>query len=218
MPVSSLGTPFSDIPLAFLSIALLVELTPGPNMAYLAALTLAEGRRAGFATVVGIASGLLFVGLLAALGVAAFVSESRTLYAALRWAGALYMLWLSYDIWRGDDQAETQLATESKPLATYLARGFLTNVLNPKAAVFFIAVLPQFIDPERETVRQTLTLSIVYAGVATFVHILIVFLASNARPFFQNAARMEVIRRVLAIGLVIVALWLLWSTAENQPA
>ena len=186
-------------------------------MAYLAALTLAEGRRAGFVTVAGIAMGLLLVSLLAAFGVATFVSESTALYAALKWAGVFYMLWLAYDIWRAKDQAEAEFAAES-PMTTYVARGFLTNVLNPKAAVFFIAVLPQFIDPQHDTLRQTLRLSVAYAIVATFVHAVIVLLATYARPFFQNAARMNALRRVLALGLVAVAFWLLWSAAENVPA
>ena len=138
-------------------------------MAYLAALTLAEGRRAGFVTVAGIAMGLLLVSLLAAFGVATFVSKSTALYAALKWAGVFYMLWLAYDIWRAKDQAEADFAAES-PMTTYVARGFLTNVLNPKAAVFFIAVLPQFIDPQHDSLRRTLRLSVAYAIVATFVH------------------------------------------------
>ena len=114
------------------------------------------------------------------------------------------MLWLAYDIWRAKDQAEAEFAAES-PMTTYVARGFLTNVLNPKAAVFFIAVLPQFIDPQHDTLRQTLRLSVAYAIVATFVHAVIVLLATYARPFFQNAARMNALRRVLALGLVAVA-------------
>jgi threonine/homoserine/homoserine lactone efflux protein len=177
MPDVSLGISDFGIPTAFLWIAFIVELTPGPNMAYLAALTLAEGRRAGFVTVAGIAMGLLLVSLLAAF----------------------------------------EFAAES-PMTTYVARGFLTNVLNPKAAVFFIAVLPQFIDPQHDTLRQTLRRSVTYAIVATFVHAIIVLLATYARPFFQNAARMNALRRVLALGLVAVAFWLLWSAAENAPA
>jgi threonine/homoserine/homoserine lactone efflux protein len=218
MPAFFADLSIAGIPLAFLSIALIVELTPGPNMAYLAALALAEGRRAGFATVAGIAAGLLVVGVLAALGVATFVSESRSLYTALRWAGTLYMLWLSYDIWRGEDHEKTDFVAENKPRAAYVGRGFLTNVLNPKAAVFFIAVLPQFIDPEHDTVQQTLKLSIAYAAIATLIHAAIVVLASHVRPFFQDTARMAMLRRILAAGLVVVAFWLFWSTAENRPA
>ena len=150
MPDFSLEISAFGIPTAFLWIAFIVELTPGPN--HIAALTLAEGRRAGFVTVAGIAMGLL-VSLLAAFGVATFVSESTALFAALKWAGVFYMLWLAYDIWRAKDQAEAQLAAES-PMTTYVARGFLTNVLNPKAAVFFIAVLPQFIGPNTRFDRR----------------------------------------------------------------
>jgi threonine/homoserine/homoserine lactone efflux protein len=218
MPAFFSDLSIAGIPLAFLFIALIIELTPGPNMAYLAALSLAEGRRVGFATVIGIAAGLLVVGILAALGVATLVSESRSLYATLRWAGTLYMLWLSYDIWRGEDHGKTAIMAESKSRAAYVGRGFLTNVLNPKAAVFFIAVLPQFIKPEHDAVREMLKLSIVYAAVATLIHAVIVVLASQARPLFQNAARMTALRRVLAVGLVLVAFWLFWSTAENRTA
>ena len=81
------------------------------------------------------------------------IDESTALFAALKWAGVFYMLWLAYDIWRAKDQAEAQLAAES-PMTTYVARGFLTNVLNPKAAVFFIAVLPQFIGPNTRFDRR----------------------------------------------------------------
>ncbi|MET0431734.1 MAG: LysE family transporter, partial [Hyphomicrobium sp.] len=80
-----------NVPLTFLWVSFIIELTPGPNMTYLAVLTLVEGRKAGFATVTGIAAGLFLIGILAALGVAAFVSESRLLYELLRWLGALYM-------------------------------------------------------------------------------------------------------------------------------
>jgi threonine/homoserine/homoserine lactone efflux protein len=128
------------------------------------------------------------------------------------------MLWLSYDIWQGQAETEKEFAAENKSALAYMARGFLTNILNPKAAVFFIAVLPQFIDPYRETLHQTLTLSIVYTAIATLVHAAIVVLAAHARPFFQNAARMTMLRRILAGGLVIVAIWLFWSTAESRPA
>ncbi len=136
-----------NVPLAFLWISFIVELTPGPNMTYLAVLTLVEGRRAGFATVAGVAAGLLLVGILAAFGVAAFVSESPILYGLIRWLGVFYMLWLAYDIWRGVEPSEADESAPTSPAGTYFGRGFLTNVLNPKAAIFYIAVLPQFVDP-----------------------------------------------------------------------
>jgi threonine/homoserine/homoserine lactone efflux protein len=205
-----------NVPLAFLWISFIVELTPGPNMTYLAALTLVEGWRAGFATVAGVAAGLLLVGVLAAFGVAAFVSESPILYELIRWLGVFYMLWLAYDIWRGVEPSEADESAATSSAGTYFGRGFLTNVLNPKAAIFYIVVLPQFIDPSRQLLPQTLALSVAYTFVATAVHATIVGLASKARPVLQDAGRMRTVRRILAAGLVFVAVWLHWSTAPSS--
>ena len=201
------------VPLAFIWLSFLIELTPGPNMTYLAVLTLADGRRAGFAAVAGVASGLLLIGLLAALGVTAIISQSRILYEFFRWAGVLYMAWLAYDVWRGEEPMEA--SNDNATAGRYFIRGFLTNVLNPKAAVFYIAMLPQFVDPDRALLSQTITLTVAYVAVATIVHGGIVALASRARPLLQNADQMRTVRRLLAIGLLLVALWLLWSTAET---
>ena len=83
--------------LAFILTCLVIELTPGPNMAYLALLSASIGRRAGFAATLGVALGLLIVGLAAALGLAAVIANSRLLYEALRWAGVLYLFWLAWE-------------------------------------------------------------------------------------------------------------------------
>jgi len=93
---------------AFALTCLVIELTPGPNMAYLAVLSAGNGRRAGFAATMGIALGLLIVGIGAALGLAALISSSNLLYEALRLGGIVYLLWLAWDGWR--DAAETSPA------------------------------------------------------------------------------------------------------------
>lgn len=217
MPAAFTDTSYVFVPLAFLWVSFIIELTPGPNMTYLAVLSLVEGRRAGLAMVAGIAMGLLVVGLFAAFGVAAFVSESKFLYSLMRWLGVGYMLWLAYDIWRGENESSDQEHLSAQPVRHYFGRGFITNVLNPKAAVFYIAVLPEFIDPARNLLPQTITLSVAYTGVATAVHTSIALLASTMRPFLQDAERMQLVRRVLAVSLVFVAFWLLWSTAEPRP-
>ena len=113
-----------NVPLAFLWISFIVELTPGPNMTYLAVLTLVEGRRAGFATVAGVAAGRLLVGILAAFGVAAFVSESPILYGLIRWLGVFYMLWLACDIWRGVEPSEADESAPTSPAGPILGVAF----------------------------------------------------------------------------------------------
>lgn len=115
--------------LAFILTCLVIELTPGPNMAYLAVLGVSIGRRAGFAATLGIALGLLIVGLAAALGLAVVIANSRLLYEALRWAGALYLFWLAWEAWRREDTLpDTAAAGDSK----YFLRGLVTNLLNPR--------------------------------------------------------------------------------------
>jgi len=199
--------------LAFAVTSLVIELTPGPNMAYLAILSATSGRRAGFAATAGVALGLLVVGLGAALGLTALIANSRILYEALRWAGALYLLWLAWEGWRGE--TETSPGKTDAGLdhhARFFVRGLITNLLNPKAGLFYIAVLPTFVDDSRPLVSQTVTLSLIYVTVATVVHSTIVLLAHAARPWLEDERRSTIVRRILALLLVGIAVWLLVTT------
>ena len=194
---------------AFALAALLIELTPGPNMTYLAIVSVSDGWRAGFATVAGVALGLAVIGLIAAFGVAAIIQSSDTLYEVLRWAGVAYLLWLAYEGWRGVAAGMTEPSH-----ARFFMRGLVTNLLNPKAAVFYVAVLPKFVDTSLPVLSQTLTLSAVYVAVATIVHSLIVLLAGSLEPLLTDPAREQRVRRALSLLLALVALWFAWSTAR----
>lgn len=189
----------------------MIELTPGPNMAYLAVLSASVGRRAGFAATLGVALGLLIIGLAAALGLAAVIANSRWLYEMLRWGGALYLLWLAWEGWRGEQETSPGKAgvmTHSK----FFVRGLVTNLLNPKAGVFYVAILPTFVDETLPLVGQTISLSLVYVAVATLVHGTIVLLADTARPWLEDEQRMTIVRRVLSLLLVGIAIWLFATT------
>ena len=196
---------------AFLLASFLIELTPGPNMTYLALVAANDGRRAGFATVLGVALGLGIVGLIAALGVAEIVQASEPLYQALRWAGVLFLLYLAWEGWTSG----TDVVSPAKQHAgRYFARGLVTNLLNPKAAAFYIAVLPTFIDGARPALPQTVTLTLAYVAVATIVHAGIVMLAGTLQPVLDNPRRERLARRVLSALLAAVAIWFAWSTAR----
>lgn len=189
----------------------MIELTPGPNMAYLAVLSASVGRRAGFAATLGVALGLLIVGLAAALGLTAIIANSRWLYEVLRWGGALYLLWLAWEGWRGEQETSPGKAgvmTHSK----FFVRGLVTNLLNPKAGVFYIAILPTFVDETLPLVGQIISLSLVYVAVATLVHGTIVLLADTAKPWLEDEQRIMIVRRVLSLLLVGIAIWLLATT------
>lgn len=203
------------IPLAtLLSFALtsfIIELTPGPNMTYLALVSASEGRRAGFATVAGVALGLTVIGLAAAFGVTAIIDASPFAYETLRWAGVAFLLYLAWDGWRGGGE---EGIGGDRTHGRYFMRGLVTNLLNPKAAVFYVAVLPTFIEAGRPLLPQTTTLTLVFVGVATLVHAAIVVLAGALEPFLNDPRRERIARRILSGLLALVALWFGWSTAR----
>lgn len=195
---------------SFTLASLLIELTPGPNMTYLAVVAAAEGRRVGFATVAGVALGLATIGLIAAVGVAELITASTFIYEGLRWAGVVFLLYLAWEGWTGGEKDED---VENAGRRFFL-RGLMTNLLNPKAAIFYIAVLPTFIDAASPALPQSLTLTAIYVAVATLVHGVIVAMAGSVRPLLTNPSRERIVRRVLSAGLALVAIWFAWSTAR----
>lgn len=199
--------------LAFLLASLLIELTPGPNMAYLALVSATEGRRLGLAATAGVALGLLVIGAAAALGLAALVAASPVAFQAMRWAGVLYLLWLAWEAWAGGGELSPGRVDPAQGSARYFRRGFITNLLNPKAGLFYLAVLPGFVDPARAVLPQTAVLTLLYVGVATAIHLAIVGLAGIARRWFDNPAGRQRGRRIFAVLLTGVAIWFVLRTA-----
>lgn len=189
----------------------LIELTPGPNMAYLAIVAVSQGRKPGYAAAVGVSLGLAIVGIAAALGVAAAINASPLLYQVLRWGGVIYLFWLAYEGWRDANEA-----IEHAPLGSsnmrYFRRGLITNLLNPKAAVFYIAVLPGFVEPAGGVMAQTLVLSTTYVAVATGIHLAIVTAAGAMRPLLEDPRRSILVRRGLSGALALIAVWFAWKT------
>jgi threonine/homoserine/homoserine lactone efflux protein len=180
-------------------------------MTDLALVGVQAGRRAGYAATLGVALGLGLVGLAAALGLSALISASPMFYGTLRWLGVGYLLYLAWDAWR-DSTREHAVPTETD--AAFFVRGLITNLLNPKAAVFYIAVLPTCLDPAEGAIGQALALSAIYVLVATTVHGTIVTLASLLRPWLTDHRTMAVAGKFFAVALVCVAVWLAWSTRQ----
>lgn len=191
---------------------LLIELTPGPNMAWLAGLALVDGRRAALAAVAGVAVGLMINGMLAAAGLALLVSTRPEIFAVLRWGGAVMMLWLAYQAWRDGNATQAAAARDTSD-ARHFWSGLAVNLLNPKALLFYIAIAPQFLGSERFTMVQALTLTAISASIATVVHLLLVWQALRAHGWVSDPRRTRLVRRALAIGLLGVALWFVAQTA-----
>jgi threonine/homoserine/homoserine lactone efflux protein len=206
--------------LAFALTALIIEITPGPNMTYLAALSLSSGARTGFAAVAGIALGLLSYGVIAALGVAALIDNSPVFYGLLRWGGVAYLLWLAWESWSSERETSPE-ETDGNIDSPWPAfrRGLITNLLNPKAAVFYVAVLPDFIRADGgSVVMQTLLLSLVYVSIATAIHSGIVALAGTLQATIGAKQYRRTIRRALALVLVGIAIWFALTTGRSAAA
>jgi threonine/homoserine/homoserine lactone efflux protein len=192
--------------LAFALTSFLIELTPGPNMAYLASVALAHGRKSALMAVAGVALGLLTCGLVAAFGLDATAVSHPFMLSLLHYAGIAYLLWLAFDTWREPkEQGENELAS--------FQRGFITNLLNPKAFAFYLSVMPGFLpDGPLSALPITLLHVAVYVAIATAVHTAIILAADRLRPHLEAAGSRLLIRRFLALSLVGVAIWFGWST------
>jgi threonine/homoserine/homoserine lactone efflux protein len=203
-------TPFNSPLVAFILTSFIIEMTPGPNMAYLAVLGVSRGRLAGFSAVLGVAFGLALLGIAVGLGGGSLVLNNRVVYESLRWAGALYLCWLAFDSWR-----EARKPIEAVPVSPshfiHFRRGFVTNLLNPKAALFFIAVLPEFTQGPAPSARELALLVSVYVGIATLVHGLIVVLAGGLQMFFAAPQRRKMAGNIFAVLLLGIAVWLFVS-------
>jgi len=200
--------------LSFIITCVLIESTPGPNMAYIAVLSATDGRRAGYAAVVGIALGLLIVGLSAALGVATLISNSSIAYQILRFGGVVYLLWLAWDTWKPEPLLSPSKLKSLIYNAKFFKRGLVTNLLNPKAAIFYVAMLPKFMNSDYPSMSQAMTLTIIFVIIATTIHILIVSLAGTVRKFLEDDQIRLKIRRLLALVLVGIAIWFAVSTGK----
>jgi threonine/homoserine/homoserine lactone efflux protein len=182
-------------------------------MGYLAALTLDRGRMAGLLATAGVAAGLSVHAVIAAVGLGALIAGAPLVYEVLRWTGVAYILFLAWEAWKPDDKDHPDFAAAGS--SSLFWRGFFSNVFNPKSIMFFISVVPGFIrrDPGDPNLSiQFAQLGMTYVVIATAVHAGIVMLAGQLRPWLTAGPRKNAIRRILSLALVLVAVWLAWTT------
>jgi len=196
----------SDV-IAFVGVVGVIVILPGPDMALVLQNGLARGRRAAVETALGINAGLVVWALAAALGIAALLHASAPALTLLKLAGAAYLVWLGLraltHAWRETPAGPTE-RTPRRPWASPFRQGLLTNLLNPKIAVVFTTLIPQFVDPGEPAVAQTLLLA------AIFICMGLVWLTSYALLVAKIGALLKrsAVRRVLnaVTGTVLTAL------------
>jgi threonine/homoserine/homoserine lactone efflux protein len=181
-----------------------MELTPGPNMTWLGLLSAREGRRSGLAAVAGIALGLSILGAAATLGAVSAMQAWPALLEAVRWIGVAFMLYLALEAWTGADRS----VIETHETVRHFRRGLVLNVLNPKAALVFLTLIPTFAFGGPGDTGGMLMLSAVYVVIATAVHTLIVVFASQFQGWLLNPTRERIVRRIFSLLMATIAVWM----------
>jgi threonine/homoserine/homoserine lactone efflux protein len=174
----------------FLSAGLALNLTPGPDMLYVATRSSGEGRAAGLVSALGIATGCLVHISALALGLSAVLATVPALYDAVRYLGAAYLCYLGIRALLAPSPLDIAGQLEPRRLSAIFRQGVLTNVLNPKVALFFLALLPQFVDPARGSpAQQIIVLGLLFNTTGTIVNALVAVGASRATTWIRSRPR-----------------------------
>jgi threonine/homoserine/homoserine lactone efflux protein len=191
----------------FLLAALLIELTPGPNMAWLAMVAASRGRAAGLAAVAGVTLGLSVYLIAGSLGAAQALAQAPLAYQALRLAGIAFLVWLAWEAYQPSPPA-----VAAAPAVTgAFGRGLLTNLLNPKAALFYLTIVPAFVRPDHGAAAgQILLLGLIHLGVSVAVHGAIVLAAFGISGRLASGGVID--RRLAAGALLAIAAWTAWAS------
>jgi threonine/homoserine/homoserine lactone efflux protein len=183
--------------LMFAGAALLMVLTPGPNMIYLISRSICQGRKAGVISLLGVVAGFLVHMFAAAVGCTALFMRIPLAYEALKWAGAAYLLYLAWQAVRPGARSPFEARDlPVDPPRKLLLMGFLTNLLNPKIAMFYLAIFPQFVSPEHGSMfAQSIELGLTQIAVSFTVNSCITMSAASLAAWFARSPRWLVAQR-----------------------
>ena len=200
----------------FAAAVMLLLLSPGPNMAFVMAHGITYGPRGGVATALGIAVADLILTVLTATGITALVMAWAPAFDLIRYAGAAYLLWMAVKALRQPLALKEAVVTQAS-LRSVFVRAMLNSLLNPKALLFFMVFLPQFVDPTNGGVaRQLLMLGLVLTVIATVFHALLGAAGGTVRRFLSRHPKAATLQsRGLAAVLVLLALRLVLT---SRPA
>ena len=197
--------------LALFAVAVaLLALTPGPVWVYLISRTLAQGRRAGYFSLIGVMAGVLVHLLAAAVGLSALLLAVPWAFNAVKLAGAAYLLWLAWSTVRGAGFSFTPQPLPPVPDRVLFRQAMLASVVNPKVAVFYLSLFPQFVDPAAGSVlAQSLALGIVHVGVSTLIDGALVTVAGLLAAWFaRRPGWLKAQRWFLGGAFGVLAVWL----------
>jgi len=191
--------------LTFLVAALALNFAPGPDMLYVIGRSVGQGRKAGVVSALGIFAGCWAHILAAAVGIAALLRSSPMAFNVVRYLGAAYLLYLGVKMIAQRSRLETQ-QLPSESLSNIFRQGVITNVLNPKVALFFLAFLPQFVDARRGSVAlQILFLGVVFDLGGTLVNLGVAYAGGTLGDLLRRSPRFALVQKWFT-GMVFIGL------------
>jgi threonine/homoserine/homoserine lactone efflux protein len=194
----------------FVVASVVLLLTPGPAVLFIVARSVQQGRTAGLVSVLGIHLGTIVHILAAAVGLSALIVSSALAFAIVKYLGAAYLIWMGIRTLMAKDARPEMPVVPAEPLHRAFRDGFVVNLFNPKTAIFFLAFLPQFVDPARSALHwQILILGLTFMGLGILSDGIFALLAGAAGDVLRRSRRLQRLLRWFSgtsfIGLGVTA-------------
>lgn len=197
--------------------ALGLALMPGPNVVFLITASLTRGSRAAWRSALGVETATLLFAIATAAGLGVVIATSAVLFQVLKWVGVGYLIWLGIQSFRRRPEADEHSGSEPQSWSRSYARGFLLGAANPKVILFFLALLPQFVDPTGTVWSQLITLGAIFTGIGLLCDLFYCLAAGAVSRIIGRRFSMgRIFRRVPALAYFGIAAWA--ATAHQRPA
>ncbi|MEP6260839.1 MAG: LysE family translocator [Gillisia sp.] len=202
----------TELLITFITASVLLTISPGPDIIYVLVQSMANGKKAGIITTLGLVSGIIIHTSLVAFGVSAIIRSSEDLFLFIKILGALYLFYLAFIVWKSE--AAISVKPENAPMRKDWAlfrRGFIMNVLNPKVTIFFLAFFPGFLwDPEGNTIFQFYILGFIFMVQALLIFGAVALLAGKISTWINNyPASGEILKWVQVIVFIGIGIYIL---------
>ncbi len=184
-----------EVWLAFSAASLVLLVIPGPTVLLVVSYALGQGWKAAFPMALGVALGDFTAMTLSMLGVGALLAASATVFTAVKWAGAAYLVWLGIKLFRAGGALQANARHDKVHPMRMLVHAWLVTALNPKSITFFVAFLPQFLSPHRDFLTQMLVFESTFLVLAFLNAFAYALLATRARRFFSSERALSIFNR-----------------------
>lgn len=203
-----------EVWIAFVAASAILLVIPGPTVLLVVSYALGQGWRAALPMAAGVALGDFTAMTISMLGVGALLATSADLFTALRWLGAAYLIWLGVKLWRAGGALDAQPRSDRTSTSKMLGHAWLVTALNPKSITFFVAFLPQFLNPEASFVTQVLVFEATFLVLAFANALCYAVIASRARRLAGNPTAISWFHR--AGGTLLIGAGIATARAANN--